>query len=140
VCASEARLLAGSAVSGEITQPELAEVIERARRHGVNSVAVAALWFVARYAAGVDPERAGRWLALAERIRTELDTGRSPEEVLREETVAVLGITDLGRLLAAAPPFDPTAALDEAAAWVASRSPTEIAPREHVAQLASPTG
>ena len=140
VCASEARLLAGSAVSGEITQPELAEVIERARRHGVNSVAVAALWFVARYAAGVDPESAGRWLALAERIRTELDTGRSPEEVLREETMAVLGINDLGRLLAAAPPFDPTAALDDAAAWVASRSPTEIAPREHVAQLASPTG
>ncbi len=136
VCASEARLLAGSAVSGEITQPQLAEILELARHHGVHSVAVAALWFVARYAAEVDPESAGRWLALAERIRTELDTGRSPEEVLREETIAVLGITDPGGLLAAAPTFDPTAALDEAAAWVASRSPTEIALRTHVATLA----
>jgi predicted ATPase/DNA-binding SARP family transcriptional activator len=138
LCALEARLLAGSAVSGEITQPALAEVIERARRHGVHSVAVAALWFVARYAAEIDPELAGRWLALADRIRTESDTGRSLEELLREETMAVLGITDLGPLLAAVPSFDPTAALDEAAAWVASRNPTEIGPRELVAKV--PTG
>ncbi len=140
VCASEARLLASSAVNREIAQPELAEVIERARRHGVHSVVVAALWFVARYAAGVDPASAGRWLALAERIRTEFDASWSPEEVLREETMAVLGIADLGPLIAAAPAFDPAAALEEAATWVASRSPTETAPREHVGQLASPTG
>jgi hypothetical protein len=139
VCALEARLLAGSAVSGQITQPELAEVIELARAHGVHSVAVASLWFVARYAAEVDPDSAGRWLALAERIRTEFDTGGSLEEVLREETMAALAITDIGPLLAASPSLDPTAALDEAAAWVASRSPTEIAPREHVARLASQT-
>jgi predicted ATPase/DNA-binding SARP family transcriptional activator len=138
-CAVEARLLAGSALSAQITQPELAEVIQHARRHGVHSVAVAALWFVARYAAAVDPESAGRWLALAERIRTELDTGRLPEEVLRDETMAVLGITDLRPLLACAPPYDPATALDQAAAWVASRSPTEIAPREHLTQLTSPT-
>jgi predicted ATPase/DNA-binding SARP family transcriptional activator len=137
VCALEARLLARSAVSGEIRQPELAEVIERARRHGVHSVAVAALWFVARYAAGVDPQSAARWLALAERIRIELDTGQLPEEVLREETMAVLGITDIGRLLAAAPPFDSATALDDAVVWVASRSPTEIAPRDRAAGLAS---
>ena len=128
ICALEARLLAHSAFAGEITQPELADVIDRARRHGVHSVAVAALWFVARYASEVDPGSAGRWLALAERIRTELDTARSLESELREETMAVLGITDLGPLLAAVPPFDPGAALDEAVAWVASRSPTEIAP------------
>ena len=133
ICALEARLLARSAFAGEITQPELAEVIDRARRHGVHSVAVAALWFVARYAGGVDPESAGRWLALAERIRTELDTARSLESELREETMAVLGIADLGPLLAAVPPFDPGAALDEAVAWVASRSPTEIAPRTGIA-------
>ena len=130
----------GRRSSGEITQPELAEVVELARRHGVHSVAVAALWFVARYAAGVDPESAGRWLALAERIRTELDTARSLEEVLREETMAVLRITDLGPLLAAVPPFDPATALDEAAAWVASRSPSETAPREPVAPVVSPAG
>jgi hypothetical protein len=132
-CALEARLLARSTVDGQIAQPELAEVIELARGHGVHSVAVAALWFVARYAAGVDPASAGRWLALAERIRTELDTAGSLEEVLREETMDVLGITDLGPLLSAAPAFDPATALDEAAAWVASRSPTEIAPRQPAA-------
>jgi hypothetical protein len=99
---------------------------------------VAALWFVARYAAGVDPMSAGRWLALAERIRTDGDTNRSLEEVLREETMAVLGITDLTGLLTAVPSFDPVAALDDAAAWVASRSPTEIAPRERAVRLTSP--
>jgi predicted ATPase/DNA-binding SARP family transcriptional activator len=129
VCALEARLLAGSDVTGQIPQPDLAEVVERARRHGVHSVAVAALWFVARYAVGVEADSAGRWLALAERIRTELGTARSLEEVLREETMNALGITDLGPLLAACPPFDPGAALDDAAGWVASRPPTEVAPR-----------
>jgi predicted ATPase/DNA-binding SARP family transcriptional activator len=135
VCALEARLLAGSDITGEIRQPDLAEVVERARRHGVHSVAVAALWFVARYAAGVEPADAGRWLALAERIRTELDTARSLEEVLRDETMAVLHITDLGPLLAACPPFDPGAALDDAAAWVAARPPAEVAPRVGVGGL-----
>jgi predicted ATPase/DNA-binding SARP family transcriptional activator len=133
VCALEARLLARSAVAGQITQPELAEVIELAGRHGVHSVAVAALWFVARYAAGVDPESAPHWLALAERMSTESNAAPSLEEVLREETMAVLGIPDLGPLLSSALPFDPSAALNAAAAWVASRSPAEIAPREHVA-------
>jgi predicted ATPase/DNA-binding SARP family transcriptional activator len=138
ICALEARLLARSAVDGQITQPDLAEVIEIARRHGVHSVAVAALWFVARYAAGVEPESARRWLALAERIQTESETARSLEEVLREETMAVLGIADLGPLLSGAPSFEPATALDEAAAWVASRSAAEIAPRERVTRLASP--
>jgi hypothetical protein len=44
--------------------------------------------------------------------------------------IAALGITDVGALPAAAPPFDPATALDEASAWVASRSPDEIAQRE----------
>jgi predicted ATPase/DNA-binding SARP family transcriptional activator len=139
VCALEARLLAGSSVAEKITQPELAEVVEIARRHGVHSVAVAALWFVARYACEVDRDSSGRWLALAERIHTELDTAHSLEEVLREETMAVLGITDLGPLVSDAPAFDPATALDEAAAWVASRSPTEVVPRKRLAQPASPT-
>jgi predicted ATPase/DNA-binding SARP family transcriptional activator len=135
VCALEARLLAYSAFSGTIPQTDLAEVVEAARQHGVHPVAVAALWFVARYAAAVEPQSAGRWLALAERIHTELGTARSLEEVLREETMAVLGITDLGPLLSAVPPFDPGAALDDAATWVASRSPTEIAGRGAMAQI-----
>ena len=132
-CALEVRLLAKSAIRAEIAQPDLAEVIELARRHGVHSVAVAALWFAARYAAEVDAGSAVRWLVLAERIRTDLDIAASTEEVLREETMTVLGITDLDPLLAVSPAFDPAAALDEVAAWVASRSPTEVAPRGHLA-------
>jgi predicted ATPase/DNA-binding SARP family transcriptional activator len=132
VCAMEARLLARSAMSGEITQPELAEVFELACSYGVHSVAVAAVWFVSRYAAAVDPDSARRWVVLAERISTEFEAAPSLEEVLRPETMQVLGITDLAPLLSAAPPFDPATAFDEMAAWVASRSPSEIAPREPV--------
>jgi predicted ATPase/DNA-binding SARP family transcriptional activator len=132
ICALEARLLAQSAVDGQIAQPDLAEVFELARRHGVHSVAVAALWFVARYAAAVDPDSARRWLTLAERISTEFDADPSLEEVLRAETMEVLGITDMAPLLAAAAPFDPATALDEVAAWLSARSPTEIAQRTPV--------
>jgi predicted ATPase/DNA-binding SARP family transcriptional activator len=132
VCAIEARLLARSAMTGEITQPELAEVFELAYSYGVHSVAVAAVWFVARYAAAVDPDSARRWVVLAERISTEFEAAPSLEEVLRPETMEVLGITDLAPLLSAAPRFDPATAFDEVAAWVASRSPTEVAPRDPV--------
>ena len=134
-CALQARLLSGSAASGEIPQPELAEVVELALGHGVHSVAVAALWFVARYAVAVDRDSALRWLALAERISRDLDTAPSLEEVLRDETMAALEITDLAPLVAAIPAFDPTTALGEAATWVASRSPSEIAPRDHVHRI-----
>jgi predicted ATPase/DNA-binding SARP family transcriptional activator len=132
VCALEARLLARSAMEGEITQADLAEVFDLACSYGVHSVAVAAAWFVARYAAAVDPDNARRWLVLAERVTTEFEAAPSLEEVLRPETMEVLGITDLAALLSAAPPFDPATAFDEMAAWVASRSPTEVAPREPV--------
>ena len=52
--------------------------------------------------------------------------------------MAALGISDLGPLLLAAPPVDPAAGLEEAAEWVASRSPAEVAPREQVGRPASP--
>jgi hypothetical protein len=129
ICALEARLLARSAVEGSIAQPDLAEVLELGCRHGVHSVAVAAVWFVARYAAAVDPETARRWLTFAERISTEFEAAPSLEEVLRTETMEVLGITDMAQLLATGPHFDPATAFDEVAAWVASRSPSEVAPR-----------
>jgi predicted ATPase/DNA-binding SARP family transcriptional activator len=132
ICALEARLLARSALDGQITQPELAEVFELARRHGVHSVAVAAMWFVARYAAAVDADSARRWLTLAERISTEFEAAPSLEEVLRPETMQVLGIDDIAPLLRAGPRFDPATALDEVAAWVASRSPDEVARRDPV--------
>jgi hypothetical protein len=129
VCVVEARLLAGSAVSGEIPQPDLAEVIELARRQGIHSLVLAALWLVARYAAGVEPEGASRWLALAERILIELGAGYSAEDSLRDETMAVLGIEDLAPLVAGLPPVDPATALAEAAAWLRTRSSSEVAPR-----------
>jgi predicted ATPase/DNA-binding SARP family transcriptional activator len=135
ICALEAQLLAESAARGEITHAHLVEVFELARGHGVHSVAVAALWFVARYAAAVDREAARRWLTLAERVNTEYDAAPSLEEVLRAETMEVLEITDMGPLLAAAPPFDPAHALDEVAEWLASRSPDEVAKREPVLSL-----
>jgi predicted ATPase/DNA-binding SARP family transcriptional activator len=132
VCALEARLLARWTLTGEMKQTELAEVFELASGHGVHSVAVAALWFVARYATTVDPDSARRWLTLAEHISTEFEPGPSLEEVLRGETMEALGITDLGPLLAESPSYDPATALDEVAAWIASRNPGEVAQREGV--------
>ncbi len=87
------------------------------------------MWFVARYTAAVDPETARRWLTLAERISTEFEAAPSLEEVLRAETMEVLGITDMDELLATGPHFDPAAPFDEVAAWVAARSPSKVAPR-----------
>jgi hypothetical protein len=85
---------------------------------------------VARYAAAVDPESARRWLTLAERISTEFDAAPSLEEVLRGETMEVLGITDVGTLLSETPAFDPATAFDEVTAWIGSRDASEVATRE----------
>jgi predicted ATPase/DNA-binding SARP family transcriptional activator len=129
-CAADARLLARSAVEGKISQPDLAAMLDLARRHGIHSIAVGSIWFAARYAASIEPEIAGRWLAIAERILTELDQNLWPEDVLREETMRVLGIADLAPLMARTPPLDAGAALAEASAWVATRDPGESSPRE----------
>jgi hypothetical protein len=55
-----------------------------------------------------------------------------PESVLRDETMAVLGITDLTSLLESTPRLDHVAALAEAAAWLGRRDTTEQAPRTGV--------
>jgi hypothetical protein len=102
------------------------------RRIGVHSIGAAALQFVARYAAEVEPDSGRRWLALSERIITEWDTGRSIEDVLREETMEILGITDLEALVARTPALDPAVAFAEAADWAAARPPGESSPRELV--------
>jgi hypothetical protein len=129
-CATDARLLARSAVEGKIQQADLAGLLDVARRHGIHSIAVGALWFAARYAASADAALATRWIALAERILIELDQSLWPEDVLRDETVALLGLTDLRALADGVPPLDAGAALDEASAWVATRDPDETSPRE----------
>jgi hypothetical protein len=124
------RVLAQSARDGVIAHEALAEAVELMRRPSVQPLAAFALWLVARYAAGVAPEAAGRWLAHAERIIATLDAELWPESVLRDETAAVLGIKDLSSLLDLTPPLDHAVALAEAAAWLATRDPAETAPRE----------
>ncbi len=135
--ASRTRLLTQSARDGVIAHAALAEALELMRRPSVQPLAAFALWLVARYAAGVAPEAAGRWLAHAERILAELDSELWPESVLRDETMAVLGINDLGPLLDSTPPLDHAAALADAAAWLAERDPAEEVPREMAQHFSS---
>ena len=132
---SEMRLLTRSALERQMSRNDVEEVVELGRRHGIHTVAVAALLFVARYAAGIGDESSGRWLALAERTVIEWDTGRSLEDVLREETMHVLGITDLEPLIAQTPSLDPSSALAEAAEWLATRPADEISPRDYIAPV-----
>ncbi len=136
--AAATRLLAQSALDGVITQVALAETLELVRRPSVPPLAAFGLWLVARYAAGVAPETAGRWLAYAERILAANDSQIWPESVLRDETMAVLGIEDLAPLLDSTPPLDHAAALAEAASWLAERAPAEKSPREGTRQFTSP--
>ena len=66
--------------------------------------------------AGVTPETAGRWLAHAEPTVAALDSELWPESILREETLAVLGIENVNDLLEGVQPLDPAAALTQAVA------------------------
>jgi hypothetical protein len=113
------------------------ETLELMRRPGVQPLVAFALWFVARYAAGVDPATAGRFLAHAERILAAIDSELWPESLLREESLAVLDIDDFTPLLERTPPLDHVAALAEAATWLAERDPDELAPREGARQFVS---
>jgi predicted ATPase/DNA-binding SARP family transcriptional activator len=125
-----ALLLIRSARDGVITHRELSDTLELMRRPGVPPLSTFALWLVARYAAGVASETAGVWLAHAERIQSTDDGDRWPEDILREETMEILGLDDLTPLLDTAPPLDQSGALAAAAAWLATRAPTEEAPRQ----------
>ena len=122
-------LLSQSARDGVITQPALVETLELMRPPSVQPLAAFALWLVARYAADVAPETAGRWLAHSDRIVAAIDSQLWPERVLRDEALAVLGVTDLGPLLESTPPLDHVTAHAEAIAWVAGRSAAESATR-----------
>jgi hypothetical protein len=128
-CAVGTLLLSRSARDGVITQPELEETVDLMRPPGVQPLAAFALWLVARYAADVAPETAGRWLAHSDRIVAAMDSQLWPERVLRDETLAVLGITDLAPLLESTPPLDHATAHVQASAWVAGRSAAETATR-----------
>jgi hypothetical protein len=128
--AAGTRVLAESARDARIRHAALAEAVGLMARPSVQPLAAFALWFVARYAAGVDPGSAGQWLAHAHRIVAGLDSELWPECVLRDETMAILGIADVTALLDSTPPLDHQAAVEAAAAWLAARPPAETAPRE----------
>ncbi len=134
------RMLAQSARDGAIPQAALAELLELTSRTMIKTDVVYALWWVARYAASVEPATAGRWLALAEPIRAEFDLEIWPEGELRDETMAILGIDDLQALVAATEPLDHAAAFAQATVWLAGRDPTEQAPREMPGRVATSTG
>jgi hypothetical protein len=123
------RLLAQSARDGTIERGALSEAVELMSRPRVQPLLAFALWFIARYAAGVAPDTAGEWLAHAHRIVAALDAELWPECVLRDETMAVLGITDVTPFLDATLPLDHAAAVDAGAAWLAGRPSSEKSPR-----------
>jgi predicted ATPase/DNA-binding SARP family transcriptional activator len=129
------RLLAQSARDRAIPQAGLAEVLELVRPVSVPPLAAFALWFVARYAAAVAPDTAGQWLAHAERIIVAIDSELWPESILRDECLVALSITERGALLDSTAPLDQATALAQAAAWVATRDPSESAAREPLGEL-----
>jgi hypothetical protein len=78
---------------------------------------------------GIAPELSLRWLVHAERVLVSLGSNLWPESVLRDESLAALGIADLGPFLGDVPTLDPADALAEAGAWLARRDPEEAATR-----------
>lgn len=130
--AAGTRLLAHSACEGAIRQPDLAATLELMARPSIAPLSIFALYLVSRYAAGLAPREASRWLAQAERIAQATDSQLWPESTLRDETMAVLNIEDLAGVLEREEPLDHVAALAEARAWVAGRDPTEQGAREHL--------
>jgi hypothetical protein len=130
-------VLARSARDGAIAHADLTHALALMRRPGVPPLAAFALWFVARYAAGVEPSTAAQWLAHAARIVASLDSDLWPESILRDETLDVLGLRDLGAALEATPPLDHAAALTAAAEWLDARDPSESAPRKVAPELSS---
>ena len=134
------RLLAESARDRAIARSGLAEVLELVRDVSVQPLAAFALWFVARYAAAVAPETAGRWLAHADRIVAAIDSELWPESILRDECLTMLSVAEQGTLSGGAAPLDYATALAEAAAWVDMRDPSERVPREPVGELTFAVG
>jgi hypothetical protein len=132
-----ARLLSESARDGQIQHAALTEAVEVMRRPSVEPLTAFALWLLARFAAVSTPELAGQWLVHAERIVTELDSDLWPECELRDETMAILGLTDLGSLRAGTAPRHHAIVLEEAAAWLADRDHGETAFRTTARQAAS---
>jgi predicted ATPase/DNA-binding SARP family transcriptional activator len=124
-----ARLLSQSARDGRIEHTALTEAVDVMRRPGVQPLSAFALWLLARFAVVSDPELAGQWLVHAERIVTRMDSELWPECELRDETMAILGITDLESLPANVSPRHHSVVLEEGAQWLAERDGGEAVPR-----------
>jgi len=131
-----AHLLAASALDQAIDRETLIEGLELMRRPSVQALSAFGLWLVARYAAGVAPDAAGRWLVHADRTVAALDSELWPESVLRDETLDVLGIEDVDDLRDGVEPLDHAAALAQAITWLGQREPGERAWR-HVGPSAA---
>ena len=107
------------------------------RRPGVPPLAAFALWFVARYAAGVAPDAAGRWLAHAERILSALDSSCGPRASCATRPWPCSGSAIPPLCSTSTPPLDHAAALADAAAWLEERDPNERASRRASRDFAS---
>jgi predicted ATPase/DNA-binding SARP family transcriptional activator len=134
------RLLAESARDRAIAQTALREVLDLVRQVSVQPLAAFALWLVARYAAAVAPDTSAQWLTHAERIVVAIDSELWPESILRDECLALLGIVEPGTLLDGVPPLGHAAALADAAAWLATRDPSESAVRDPIGELTFASG
>jgi hypothetical protein len=119
LAAAEATLLLSRLMrDGTVERAELARVFEMVRVPAVVPMSVIALWLVARYAAEVDRDAAFANLVQAERLAATLDSQLWPECMLREETLARLGIGEAALLTDEVPELDRQAALAAAGDWV----------------------
>jgi predicted ATPase/DNA-binding SARP family transcriptional activator len=129
------RLLAESARDRVIANAALREVLDLVEHVSVLPLVAFALWFVARYAAAVAPDSAAQWLTHAERIVVAIDSELWPESILRDECLALLSISERDTLLDGVPSLDHATALAQAAAWLATRDPSEHAARDPIGEL-----
>ena len=112
----------------EIRRSDLTEALETIARTAVAPLVVVALWLVARYAAEIDRDAAIRWMLDAERIYADVDLRLWPEEDLRTQTLAALGLEMLPAI-AAEPVGDCFEILAAASAWLSARDAGETGVR-----------
>jgi predicted ATPase/DNA-binding SARP family transcriptional activator len=112
----------------EIRRSDLIEALATIARTAVAPLVVVALWLVARYAAEIDRDAAIGWMLDAERIYADIDLRLWPEEDLRAQTLAALGLETLPTI-AAEPAHDCFEILAAASAWLSARDPGETSVR-----------
>jgi hypothetical protein len=120
------QVMMSSIRDGEMRRSDLADALATIGRAAVRPLAIVALWLVARYAAEVDRDAAVRWMLAAEQLFVRLDIQIWPEDDLRAQTLAVLGLDAL-KVDPRAPEPDFIATLAAAAEWLSERDPTEVA-------------